>query len=444
MSELDSHTIHPVKDVVMGERAHNNYDEPESEPEDFFSRKIFGGDRVLWIIILMLAILSLLVVFSSTASLAYMKAGGDTSYYLMSQLRAMVFSFALIFIVHRVRYQTYAKYARIIFIGALIMMLLTFFIGVNLNDASRWLQIPKTNLTVQPSDFLKVALILILAKELAKRQATINKTPLIPKIRIFGPKLTQKQKRINRDIFFENTLPLLLPIVLTCGTIFLSNLSTAGITFCTCLFMLYIGRVKKWEIFRLVKIVVLSMIFVLGIMYAGDIGRSRTWVNRLTGFVGIEQVESKSDNLQVEQAKIAIASGGLFGKGPGMSTQRANLPHSYSDFAYAFIAEEYGLVGAILVLALYLWLFFRTIIIFQKCERAFPSLLVLGLGVMIVLQAILNMLVSVNLMPVTGQTLPLVSMGGSSLLFTSGALGMILGVSRQMQEKTLGSLDEDE
>ncbi len=327
------------------------------------------------------------------------------------------------------------------------LMALTFFVGVNLNDASRWLRIPGTGYTIQPSDFLRVTLIMVLARELSKRQATIGKSPLLPIVPLFHARFSDRRRQQNRDVLFDTSIPLLLPVALGCAGIFFSNFSTAALTFFTCLVMLYIGRVRVRELWRLVRMVVVAMVLVVGLMYVFKIGRAETWVNRVAEFAGVEQVvdpeSGASDDLQVEQAKIAIASGGIIGKGPGLSTQRANLPHSYSDFAYAFIVEEYGIMGAIILLMLYLWLFFRTVIIFQKCERAFPSLLVLGLGIMIVMQAIFNMLVSVNLFPVTGQTLPLVSLGGSSMVFTSLALGMILGVSRQMEQRTLGTAKED-
>lgn len=407
--------------------------------------RIFGGDRALWIILAALAVVSLLVIYSSTASLAHMNAGGDTFHYFTNQLMFVLISFVVVWVVHRIDYQVYAKYSRLLFIFSLCLMVLTFFVGVNLNEAARWLPIPGTRYTIQPSDLLKVTLIMVLARELAKRQATIKQTPLLPVIPLFHAKFSEKRKQQNRDVLFDTTIPLLMPIGLACGAIFFSNLSTAAITFFTCLIMLYIGRVRAKELWRLVRIVVIAMALVVAVMYTFDVGRARTWVNRITDFVGVEQVDGRQndDDLQVEQAKIAIASGGILGKGPGLSTQRANLPHSYSDFAYAFIVEEYGLIGALGVLFLYLWLFFRTIVIFRKCERAYPSLLVLGLGIMIVLQAFFNILVSVNLFPVTGQPLPLISLGGSSLVFTSLALGMILGVSRQMQEKTMGTAKED-
>ena len=343
--------------------------------------------------------------------------------------------------VHRIDYQRYARprFLSFVFVTALLFMLLTFFVGVNLNSASRWIHIPLIGVTFQPSDFLRIALIAILARQLAKRQTNIHRMPLLPALTLRG---WRKNPDKNFNILTNITIPVLGPIVIACAAIFISNFSTAAITFCTCLIMLYVGRVRVRELWRLVALVFVTMVCAVSVMYAFNIGRSHTWVNRL----GIGDMMSKTeqvkaqgedDDLQQEQARIAIASGGLMGKGPGNSTQRSNLPHSYSDFAYAFIVEEYGLIGASLMLFLYLCIFFRGIVTFRRCGTAFPGLLVLGLCLMITFQAICNMLVSVCLFPVTGQTLPLVSLGGSSIVFTCLALGLILGISRQVKEESL-------
>ncbi len=411
-----------------------------SERPGFFDR-FFGGDRVLWVIIAILAVASLLVIYSSTASMAYRKAGGDTTHYFFSQLKFIVLGFAAMIVVHRVNYQRYARprFLALVFCAALFFMLLTFFIGVNLNSASRWIRIPIIGVTFQPSDFLRIALIAILAQQLAKRQTIIHKIPLLPALTVSG---WQKNSRKNFDILTQTTIPILGPIVVACGAIFISNFSTSAITFVTCWIMLYMGRVRVRELWRLVALIVTAMALAISFMYVFDIGRSHTWVNRL-GIGAVlnpdEQAERQSDddNLQQDQGRIAIASGGLLGKGPGNSTQRSNLPHSYSDFAYAFIVEEYGLVGAIGILFLYLCIFFRGIVTFRRCGTAFPSLLVLGLCLMITFQAICNMMVSVCIFPVTGQTLPLISLGGSSIVFTCVALGLILGISRQVKEQSL-------
>ena len=400
------------------------------------SEKIFGGDGTLWIIIVFLAIASLLVVYSSTASMAYRKAGGDTSHYFFSQLKFILLGFAIMVVVQRFNYQRYMRFVMVAFLAALAFMLLTFVIGVNLNSASRWIRIPLIGLTFQPSDFLRVTLVALLAQQLAKRQTVIDKIPILPALTPAG---WGKNPRKNMDILTKTTIPLLGPIAIACATIFFSNFSTAAITFFTCWVMLYIGRVKSRELWRLVGVIVVAMAVVMTVMITFKIGRAETWVNRIKDFAGIktEQVDDKDDNLQREQAEIAIASGGIIGKGPGNSTQRSNLPHAYSDFAYAFIVEEYGFVGAVVILFLYLCVFFRGIVIFQRCGTALPSFLVLGLCLMITLQALVNMMVSVGIFPVTGQTLPLISLGGSSVIFTSLALGIILGVSRQIKEQSL-------
>ena len=415
-------------------------DEPHNEQQGFFDR-FFSGDRVLWVIIAILSIASLLVIYSSTASMAYRKAGGDTAHYFLQQLKFIVLGFAAMIAVHRIDYQRYARprFLSFVFVTALLFMLLTFFVGVNLNSASRWIRIPLIGVTFQPSDFLRIALIAILARQLAKRQTNIHRMPLLPALTLRG---WRKNPDKNFNILTNITIPVLGPIVIACAAIFISNFSTAAITFCTCLIMLYVGRVRVRELWRLVALVFVTMVCAVSVMYAFNIGRSHTWVNRL----GIGDMMSKTeqvkaqgedDDLQQEQARIAIASGGLMGKGPGNSTQRSNLPHSYSDFAYAFIVEEYGFVGAMGILFLYLCIFFRGIVTFRRCGTAFPSLLVLGLCLMITFQAICNMLVSVCIFPVTGQTLPLISLGGSSIVFTCVALGLILGISRQVKEQSL-------
>lgn len=402
--------------------------------------RLFNGDRALWVIITALAIASLLVVYSSTASMAYRKAGGDTMHYFFSQLKFIILGFAVMIVASKVNYQKYMRFASLAFIVALGFMALTFVIGVNLNSAARWIRIPVIGVTFQPSDFLRITLVAVLAQQLAKRQNVIDKLRLLPALTPWGWSRNPKK---NKDIFFKISLPILGPIAVACLAIFFSNFSTAAITFFTCWIMLFIGRVRVSELVRLMLLIIVTMTIAVTLMSAFDIGRARTWTNRLKDFAGIENTRgveksaNDDDDLQKEQALIAIASGEIAGKGPGNSTQRSNLPHAYSDFAYAFIVEEYGAAGATVILFLYLCIFFRGIVTFQRCGTAFPSLLVLGLSLMITLQALVNMLVSVGIFPVTGQTLPLISLGGSSVIFTCLALGMILGVSRQVKEQSL-------
>ncbi len=391
-----------------------------------------GGDVTLWVIALILGVMSLLVVYSSTGAAAAW-VGGNHIRILVRQLVIVVMGLVVIFAVHKINYQFYGRVVWGAYGLALAFTLLVYFVGeVNPDapDAPRWIRIPIANFTFQPSDFLKVATVMVVARELARRQKTIATARVLPALGMNG--------RRNMDILRTTTLPLLAPVVASCMVIFPTNLSTALILFGTCFVMLFIGRVRMAELVKVVGWLVLIASVGIGLLYL--IGRPpermETWVSRFESFV--MDGESGSDNYQVEQAKIAIAAGGLMGRGVGESIQRENLPLAESDYAYAFIIEEYGaIIGGLGVLLLYLWIFFRAILIFKRCGTAFPSLLVLGLGLLITLQAMANMMVSTNLLPSTGLTLPLISKGGSSELFLSLALGMMLGVSRQTQEQTL-------
>lgn len=413
-----------------------------AEPAGKQGFRLFGGDTSLWIIIIALAIISLLVVYSATNSIAYSQKSGDTSFFVLNQARFIIIGFFAIFVIHRFNFQTYARYSHLLFYLAIGLMLLTFVIGESTNDAARSLRF--FGVTFQPADFLKVTLIMVLAKELGRRQKEIKRIELLPVIPM-NLKMSEKRKEKNWYVWRTTTRPILMPVVVTCGLVFISNFSTAALIFVSCLIMFYVSRVNGRELWRLIRITFVTVLVAVAVMYAFGIGRSEVWINRMGSFIGIEKAEMTPDEKavrernenQVENAKMAIASGAITGLGPGKSIQRSNLPLPFSDYAYAFIVEEYGMVGAIVVLALYLWLFFRTIVIFRRCKKSFPSLLVLGLGIMIVVQAFVSMMVAVGLFPVTGLPLPYISLGGSSVLFTSIAFGMILGVSRQMQEKTL-------
>lgn len=402
--------------------------------------KLFGGDKALWIIFAALGIISLLVVYSSTAALVYARAEVNTWRELIAQFRFIIVGLVIVWAVHLINIENYNRYARLMFVLSIIAMLLVFVpgIGQKINGAYRWIKIPFTGITFQPSDFLKFSVMFILAQELAVRQKFIDKLKLLPSFRPRDWRRGKpRQKQLN--ILFDNTLPILGPVALACGIILAFNFSTSALLFLTCLLMLIIGRVKMREIGRLMVVIVFVVVLLVAGMKALGIGRADTWLARL-GIGQTEQVVSEhrqadGEYNQVEQAKIAIASGGIMGKGPGNSTQRTHLPLPYSDFAYAFITEEYGLIGAMVVLLLYLWVFSRTVLIAKKCETAFPNFLVLGLGLMIIIQAMTNMAVAVDIAPTTGQPLPLISKGGTSIIFISMAMGVIIGVSRQMEEK---------
>jgi len=369
--------------------------------------KYFRGDRTIWLIVFILSLFSLLAVYSSTGTLAYRYQSGNTSYYLVKHLIILAFGLVLMYLSHLVKYIYYSKVSAIALFITVPLLIITLMSGTNLNDASRWLTLPLVNITFQTSDFAKLALIMFVARILSRKQAEIKS-------------------------FKSAFVPVILPVLGICGLILPANLSTAAILFISCLFLMFIGRIELKYIGLLLGAGILAFGLYLAIAFAtGNTGRIETWQNRIEKFVS----GSGADNYQAEQAKIAIATGGVLGVFPGNSVQRNYLPHPYSDFIYAIIIEEYGLAGGLLVLFLYLLLFLRVIRFLHHSPMAFGTLLAVGCTFLLVFQAMINMAVSVNLFPVTGQPLPLLSMGGTSIWFTSISIGIILSVSRQVEKE---------
>ena len=316
---------------------------------------------------------------------------------------------------HIVRYTFYARLSKIALFITVPLLILTLASGTNLNDASRWLTLPVVNLSFQTSDLAKLSLILYVARILSKKQDEIKG-------------------------FRSAFLPVMLPVIIVCMLILPANFSTAAVLFATCLVLMFIGRINLKYIFSLLGIAVAAFgLFLLIAYLTGYQGRINTWKARIENF----NSGASDGNYQVEQAKIAIATGGIIGKGPGNSSQRNFLPHPYSDFIFAIIVEEYGMVGGILVVLFYLLLFYRAIKIVRKTERAFAALITIGCAFSLVFQAMINMAVAVNLFPVTGQPLPMLSMGGTSIWFTSLALGIILSVSAEIEQEELNRNSED-
>ena len=367
--------------------------------------KYLKGDKGIWVVVLLLSILSLLAVYSSIVTLAYKYQGGDTFYYLFKHAIILIIGLGLMVLAHNLNFKYYSRLSQLALFISVPLLLLTLFTGANINDASRWLVIPVINQTFQTSDLAKLALIMYLARFLSKRQDHIKD-------------------------FKEAFVPVMIPVLIVCGLILPANFSTAAMLFVTCLIIMFIGRINIKYILALIGIGVgtLLILLLIGKSNPDLLPRMGTWAKRIETFQG---GGSKDANYQAEQAKIAIATGWPIGKGPGGSTQRNFLPHPYSDFIYAIILEEYGLIGGIFVIFLYLILFFRGIRIASKTEHTFGSLLAIGLSFSLVFQALINMAVAVNLFPVTGQPLPLVSMGGTSIWFTCLAIGIILSVSRE-------------
>ncbi|HPD95529.1 MAG: FtsW/RodA/SpoVE family cell cycle protein [Bacteroidales bacterium] len=376
--------------------------------------KIFGrylkGDRTIWLVVFFLSAISLLAVYSSTGTLAYKYYGGNTSHFLLKQLGFLIFSLVVVFIAHLISYKVYYPFSTLLMGISIPLLLFTLVFGTQLNEASRWIEIPGLGITLQSSDVAKFSLVLYVAKVLSQYQ----KEPINLK---------------------QLTFKLMLPIALICVLILPANFSTAVLVGITCWLLMFVGRVKLRHLLGFTGVGAMALaILILVALQFNTIKRVHTWKTRIESFASSENDES---NYQVEQSKIAIATGGIFGKGPGKSTQRNFLPHPYSDFIYSIIVEEYGWIGAIGIIMLYMILLYRAALIVKKSKRTFPALLAFGLALLIVLQAFVNMAVAVNLIPVTGQPLPLVSMGGTSLFFSSAAFGIILSISRTQSKKEL-------
>jgi cell division protein FtsW len=367
--------------------------------------KTFKGDRTIWGLVTLFMIYSLLAVYSSSVGVAFMKYGGNTTYFLRSQFLMLLLSLVIIIVVHYLPYRIYSSLAGLILLIAIGLLILTLIFGSRINEATRWLVIPGTGFKLQTSDVAKVALVLYLARTLAKYQNELNNFMLVTKY-------------------------LMIPVAIICGLILPENLSTALMIFGISMIIMFIGSVPFKYLLAYIGIGVVGVIlFAMVLTVFTKDNRVQVWKNRVENFFSSEA--DADGDYQSNQAKIAISTGGLFGKAPGKSTQRNILPQSNSDFIFAIIIEEYGLLfGAIPLIMAYLILLFRGITISKKCETAFPAFLVMGLIVMIVIQAMLNMLVAVGLFPVTGQTLPMVSWGRTSVLVMSFSIGAILSVSR--------------
>ena len=368
------------------------------------------GDKVIWAVVILLSIFSLLAVYSSTGTLAYKYQSGNTEYYMLKHLIILLFGFMIMYFTHLIKFTYFSRIFQVALYIAVPLLVLTLFVGLDLNEAKRVLPLP-FNLTFQTSDLAKLTLIMYLARLLSKKQDQIKD-------------------------FKSAFVPLMIPVLIVCGLILPANFSTAALLFITSLVLMFIGRVSLKYISALVGIGILSFVFLLLIAnaYPELLPRANTWKARIVNFTDSEDIDSDK-NYQVDQAKIAIASGGLIGKFPGNSTQRNFLPHPYSDFIFAIFLEEYGLIGGSFLVLLYLILFFRVVRIVARIPRNFGAFMAVGVGFSLVFQAMINMAVAVNLIPVTGQPLPLVSMGGTSIWFTSIALGIILSVSKEIDTK---------
>lgn len=367
-----------------------------------WSDKNLQGDPVIWAVVFALSLISVLVVYSSIGTLAYKRTMAPEM--ILVKHTFMVFlGLAAMWIAHKIDYRYYSKISRLALWVSVPLLIYTFTNGTSINDAARWITLPLIGSSFQPSDFASLALIINLASMLSKKQQNIE------------------------DIK-DSLIPMLIWCGVICGLIALTNLSTAVLLFATCMLVMFIGRMP---------VKYLAMLVMVGLL-AGAVAlkfgvRGETAKNRIMSFIQGSELP-----FQAKHARIAVASGGIMGKGPGNSDQRNILPHPYSDFVYAIVIEEYGMIGGIIVLTLYLILLHRGMKAAYNSERAFGGLLSAGLSFDLVCQAMVNMGVVVGLGPITGQPLPLISMGGTAMVFTGLSVGIILSVSRGEQEANWG------
>lgn len=387
-----------------------------------------NGDKFIWGLVIVLSLVSILVVYSATGSLAYKSLGGNTSKFLFKQLGFTLVGLVLIFGLHRINYTMFSRIASILYVFSIPLLVYTLFFGATINDGSRWIRLPIVHFTFQTSDLAKLALFMFISRTLSKKQEVIKD-------------------------FKRGFLPVIIPVLITCALIMPANLSNALLTGATALVLMFIGRISLKHIGLTIAVAMIPVLILISVAVATHKNgkakiaddekpvvaekskifiRVDTWVSRIQDFM---YPNEKDAPYQVQQAKIAIANGGiLFGLGPGNSRQRNFLPQAYNDFIYSIIIEEYGLIGGVFIMFVYLVFLFRCIRIFRKCPYAFGAFLALGLSFSLIIQAIANMAVNVNLVPVTGVTLPLVSMGGSSFIFTCCSIGLVLSVARNVEQ----------
>ena len=373
------------------------------------TKNLFQGDKVIWVVVAILTFMSLLTVYSASESVANRSYHGNNAFVLLRHAVMLLLGLACMFGASRINYKRYSRLLLLLFWIAIPLLIYTLFFGKNLNHAQRVIGI--AGVTFQTSDLAKIALIGFLARVLTLRRDSLNS-------------------------FTELGIRVMLPIMVIVGLIFPENFSTAAMLFATCIVMMFLSKVKMKYIMGFIGIIVAAgAIFMLVSFAFSKDNRSATWMKRIERFVGSSEEEADDTaNFQVMQSKIAIAGGGIIGKSPGKSTQRNVLPHPYSDFIYAIVLEEYGLIGGIFVLALYLILLHRATRIMLRAPQSFGGLLAIGLAFSLVMQAMVNMGVAVGLFPVTGQPLPFISMGGTSLLFTGLSIGIIISVTKEIDK----------
>lgn len=380
--------------------------------------KYLKGDKVIWVITLILLSFSLVSVYSFVPILVKME-GGTPFKYLFKHFIYVLISFSAMFWIHKRNPVYFGKLAKLAFYASIGMLIFTFFFGKNVNGAGRWIQVPFVGLTFQASDFAKLALLLYIAKLLEKKKDVLKSW---------------------KDGFW----PIMVPIIVICGLIVKDNFSTAAIVFMICLIVLFLGNVPLLKIFSLIGGGILLFCFViLAHKTLPDLNllpRYQTWENRILSRFEMKPEVTDAvavvDNAQAKNAELGIYNGGFLGQGPGNGKVKEYVPEAYADFFYASYIEEFGLIGGILLTGMYLILLYRIFSIALKADKLFETYAALGIGILLLSQAVVNMMVCTGIFPVTGQNMPLLAMGGSALIMTCVAIGIVQSIaSKQMPDK---------
>lgn len=378
---------------------------------------------MIWVITLILLAFSLVSVYSFVPILVKM-SGGTPFKYLFKHLIYVLIAFTAMFWIHRKDPAYFSKLARFAFYASIGLLIFTFFFGEKVNGAGRWIGIPFVGLTFQASDFAKLALILYVSRLLVKKKEVLNSW---------------------RDGFW----PIMFPIIVICGLIVKDNFSTAAIVFAICLVLLFLGKVPFMKIATLIGGGILLFAFVIAAHKAlpdmNLLPRYQTWENRIMSRFNLKAEVTDDievvDNAQAKNAELGIFNGGLFGQGPGDGKVKEYVPEAYADFFYASFVEEFGLIGAVFLVMMYLILFYRMIRIALKSDKLFETYAVLGIGILLLSQATVNMLVCTGVFPVTGQNMPLLAMGGSALIMTCVAIGIVQSIATRQQPAELEERD---
>lgn len=374
--------------------------------------KYFKGDTVIWVISLVLLGMSLLTVYSFVPILVKIE-GGTPFKYLFKHIIYVAIGVFVMRWIHKKDPVFFSKFARFGFYVAIALLIFTFFFGTKVNDAGRWIKIPFVGLTFQSSDFAKLALIIYVSKLLDRKKDLLHSW---------------------KDGFW----PIMFPIIVICGLIVKDNFSTAAIVFALSLTLLFIGRVPFGKLFSLIAGGILLFSLVIVVHKAAPslnlLPRYETWENRL--FNRFDETKDIVDNAQALNAELAIYNGGIFGQGVGDGKLKEYIPEAYADFYFSSFVEEFGFISALILILAYLILLYRIIRIALKSDKFFETYMLLGIGILILTQASVNMLVCTGVFPVTGQNMPLLAMGGSGLIMTCVALGIVQSVAYSQQKKT--------